>query len=182
MPFSQGGSGSGGGGQFKLFDSTLVANAPNIDTGAGGIAGGHGDLTVYVLTRTADAGATAAIQIKLNNDAGANYDYQNVNGSSTTLAAATSLAANNWQLQTHGNGGTASYAGLAVLFIPSYSATTFNKVGTIHGVDVDATAASCQIFVACAGWRSTAAISQITVTGATANLLAGSRLAVFGSQ
>ena len=182
MPYGPAGSGSGGGGLSKLFDSTLGAPAANIDTLANGVAAGHADLTIYVISRTVDAGATANIRVTLNGDTGANYDLQFINGVATTAAANTVLASANWQAQTHGAGGTAGYPGIMTIIIPAYAATTFNKVATILTGNPDGTAANEAANVYIAGWRSTAAINQVTVTGATANLAAGSRLVVYGAQ
>lgn len=181
MPVISGGSG-GAGGLTALFASTLGAPAANIDTGAGGIAGGHGDLVIYIVTRTADAAAAANVQITLNADTGANYDAQFVTGSNVTAAAAPSLAQTNWQIETHGNGGTAGYAGIIDLIIPAYDATTFNKAGSLRASTVDGTAANNQVFIGAVGWRNTAAITRLTVTGATANLQAGSRLVIYGTR
>lgn len=172
----------GGTGLVKLFESTLGSAAATIDTGANGIAAGHGDLLIYVIGRTADVGIQAGARLTLNGDTGSHYDLQFVEGVNTSATANVSLAAASWQVVLHGNGGTSGYAGLQVYTIPAYDATTFNKVGMVHGTVVDATASSCQSIHAMLGWRSTAAINQVTLTGATANLLAGSRMVIYGTQ
>ena len=172
----------GGTGLVKLFESTLGGAAASIDTGANGIAGGHGDLIVYFIARTTDAGASAGIHITVNGDTGAHYDQQYVQGNGATASAATSLAQTAWQVAVHGNGGTASYPGLQSWFFPAYSATTFFKVAETHGTQVDGTAGSCQSIHFMHGWRSTAAINQLTFAGLTGNLQAGSRLVIYGTQ
>lgn len=182
MPYGPAGSGSGGGGLSKLFETTLGAPAASIGTGANGIASGHGDLVVYVITRTADAGAAGGLQVTVNGDTGANYDLQYIAGTATSASAGSALAAANWSPGTHGNGGTANYPGVLVITIPAYAATTFFKTGTVQGFQIDGTAANAQTGHYVIGWRSTAAISQMTVTGSTANLQAGSRLVVYGAQ
>lgn len=182
MPIGPSGGGSGAGGLTKLFDSTLAAPAANIDTGANGIAGGHGDLVVYLIARTADAGATGGVQITVNGDTAAHYDLQYVIASATSPSSSTALASANWAPGIHGNGGTAGYPGIVVIEIPAYGLTTFNKVGTVRGFAIDGTAANCTVGQYVIGWRSTAAINQLTVTGTTANLQTGSRLAVYGTQ
>lgn len=173
---------SGAGGLIILFDSTLGAPAASIDTGAGGIASGHKDLVVMIQTQTADAAATANIQVTFNNDTGANYDIQYVNGSNVAAQANVVIAGNNYQLQTHGSGGTSGYAGFYLVHIPSYDQTTFFKTAVFNGGNNDNTGANQQSGQLFCGYRSTAAISRMKVAGATANLVTGSRLTVYGVQ
>lgn len=169
-------------GLVKLFEQTLASAAASIDTGANGIAAGHEDLICYILARTADSAAVAGVQITVNGDTGAHYDQQWEEGAGTTVSANTSLARANWQFGTSGNTALAGYAGNAMLFIPAYDATTFNKVANMQGTIAATVAGNNQAIISIFGWRSTAAINQLTVTGATANLLAGSRLVVYGAQ
>lgn len=175
-------SGLAGTGLVVLFDSTLGSAAATIDTGANGIAAGHRDLIVYMLTKTADAGALTAYLLTINGDTGAHYDQESVRATSTTITAGTALAGNNWPFNTYGAGSSQNYPGLNVLTIPSYDQTTYDKVGVVSGSRIDSTAANTQVVQYIVGWRSTAAINQITITGNTANFSAGSRMVIYGTQ
>jgi hypothetical protein len=178
---SGGGAGGSGIGAL-LFDSTLGANAASIDTGAGGIAQTQNVLEVFILVRTDDAAAESQVLITVNNDTGANYDNQVLSGNNVTASANVGIAQANWSFQIHGNGGSAGYAGVVWLVIPGYAQTTFNKVGTAIGGQPDATAANQRVKPATIGWRNTAAISRMKIAagGGAANLLAGSRLLIYG--
>lgn len=173
----------GSAGLVKLFDSTLALAAASIDTGAGGIASGHGDLIVLSVLQTDEAVARSVVSWLINNDTGAHYDRQYNSASASTLAAGTSLAQTSMQVFTHGASGTSGYPGMQQLSIPSYSATTFFKLIMMFAMVADATAGNNQSEVDSFGWRSTAAISRLSVSApAGKNLVAGSRLAVYGTQ
>lgn len=176
-------SGLAGTGLVKLFESTLGVAAATIDTGAGGIVAGHGDLIILIITQNNVAAATATTLMRVNNDSGANYDNQNVSGSNGAAGAGISLAATSWSFVTHGTAGTAGYPGSAVVMIPRYDKTAFNKVGSAQIALLDATAANNQSILRAIGWRNTAAISRISIVDSTAaNLLAGSSMVVYGTQ
>lgn len=173
--------GGGGGIGAVLFDSTLGAPAANIDTGAGGIAGTHNILEIFILSQTDAAGATDALDITLNNDTGANYDKQVVTGSNTVLAAAAVNAGTAWAIVTHGAGGTTQYPSVCRITIPSYAVTTFYKVGEATIARFDATNTNQAARIEALGYRSTTAISRLKVAAqGAANLKAGTRLLIFG--
>lgn len=175
--------GGGSSGLVSLFDSTLGADSATIDTGAGGIAAGHVALLVCIIARTADAGANASLRVRLNNDSGANYDDSAVYNVNATPNGRTDLAQTGWSTTTHGDGGSAGYPGVWRLDIPGYDQTTFWKVATMLAMTMDATAGNNVDIAMGLGWRSTAAISRMAVTAASgANLKAGSRLLVYGTQ
>ena len=172
-----------GSGLVLLFDSTLGADAASIDTGANGIASGHGHLLIYLITQTADVGSNVSVTLRANNDSGANYDNEFVQGLGTTASAGGSNAATGWGFGTHGQGGTAQYPGVALVFVPNYDQTTFYKLAGVFSAVADATAANNSAAAQSKGYRSTAAISRLSVVAASgANLKAGSRLTIYGTQ
>jgi hypothetical protein len=175
--------GGGSAGLVKLFDSTLAVAAGSIDTGAGGISAGHSDLLVIGLLQTDEAVARSVITWLFNNDSGANYDRQFLSGSSTTTASGTQLAQTGITVFAHGAGGTSGYPGLTQFTIPSYAATAFFKIALVYAMVPDASAANNQAELDTFGWRSTAAISRMSAAApAGKNLVAGSRLIVYGMQ
>lgn len=180
MGFPPAGSPSG---LNKLFDTTLGVAAASIDTGANAITASHADLIVMLMARTADAGATALVNFTVNGDTGTNYDRE-VMGlfTNATTGFGATVAGANWPFNVHGNGGGASYASPLVILIPSYSSTTFFKSAVALSGLIDQTATNTAVSGIAVGWRSTSAINQITATGATANLSAGSRLVIYGLQ
>lgn len=178
--------GISGTGLVLLFSSTLAAPAATIDTGAGGIAAGHGDLMLFALFRsTLAANNSDNVQMRVNADAGNNYWWswvRNLTGavsapagvpdSSAVIAqaAATSLAA--------------AEAGYSSLRIPLYDKTTFNKGGDSAGGWYGVSAGN-QYTNWWAGWRwlNTAAITRLAFTLASgSNFATGSAVEIYGTK
>lgn len=177
---------SGGGGTaglVQLFDSTLGASAASIDTGAGGIAGGHDHLMVYALLQTDEAVTRSIVTWTFNNDTGANYDRQYNSASDASLLAGSQLAQTGMTIFAHGAGGTAQYPGLQQWTIPQYAGTTFYKLALLFAMVADAAAGQNQAEIDTFGYRSTSAISRMKVAApAGKNLVAGSRLTIYGTR
>lgn len=174
-------SGLSGTGLVKLVTVTNVGTS-SLDTGANAIPTGHDTLIVMMLVRSAIVGATEAYTMRFNGDSGANYDAQNINATSTSVASsatggATSIFAGGL---VHGTTGTANYATAVTVVIPHYDTTTFNKTGWLIMSTVDATAGNNRLSPVALGWRSTAALNQITFDTAS-HLVAGSQMIVYGT-
>jgi hypothetical protein len=186
VPFITGGGGGGGGGAggTLLFSSTLGAPAATIDTGAAGIAGTSNILDVYIIARTTDAGSVGALlNVVVNGDSGAHYDFQTVSGNNTTISASEQLAGTKWTFIGHGTGGGASFASMIHLTFPFYAATTFFKVGhSSENTNDSLTTTDNWLQEHALTFRSTAAISQIAVNANTGgqNLVAGSSMFIYG--
>lgn len=173
-------------GLVKLFESTLGANAASIDTGAGGIPSGHGDLIIFITGRTNRVSAVDTTLLLVNNDTAAHYDNEILQGAGSTttslnLNAGGSLTNTNLATLT-GASASAGIAGALQILIPAYDGITFNKAGIVTAaVPLDSSGATVTTFAA--QWRSTSAISQFSVApGLGTLLLAGSRMVVYGTQ
>ena len=176
-------SGISGTGLVKLFDSTLGVAAASIDTGAGGVAAGHDCLVIVAMLQSAAAAAQRVALMRFNNDSGANYDRQFAGGFQTTASLNASAAGTGCTFLMHGNAGSTSYPGVAVFTVPAYDKTTFWKVLTGTAGVIDATTSNNFLTTEVQGWRSTAAISRVSVQDQSGgNLSAGSRLIVYGTQ
>lgn len=176
-------SGISGTGLVKLFDSTLGAPAASIDTGAGGVSGGHVDLIIFLMLQTTQAVAGSSALLTFNGDAGAHYDYHRLDAASGAVSGGSSFAATSLVLSVLGaSGGTTNYPSLALITLPAYASTTFWKVAYLQETQFDTTAANTFTGVRGMGWRSTAAINQVTVTAGSGNLVTGSRMAVYSTQ
>jgi hypothetical protein len=177
-------SGSGGtGGLVRLFDQTLGGAAANIDTGAGGIASGHGDLIIMVLARESGAVVQNVCGIQFNGDTGANYDQAWVRNNAGVIGSVSSFLATDASLfSIPGTTIAANVAGGGVFYIPSYDQTTFFKNGTGTGGYQDTVAHFVTQFITFQ-WRSTAAISRALLLMEDGNnLIAGSRMVIYGTK
>ena len=174
-------SGIAGAGFTTVFDSTLGLAATNIDTGANAIAATYQHLLLVILARTTEAVVASSILLTFNGDTAGNYDRQTWRGTGSTVAAAAVAAATSIGIDSPGASNAASHFGATVVFIPSYRQTTAHKVAMALAGWADTTTTNSRALGTSGNWRSTAAINQVTITAqSAANLVAGSRMTVFG--
>jgi hypothetical protein len=182
---SGGGGGAASAGLVLLFDQTLGADAASIDTGAGGVAGGHKDLIVYFLARTSDAANNVNLNMRLNNDSGANYAWSFVRNDGANSANANSATGATAAIigQVLGNTAPASTAGQGTQFVIAYDASTFQKAGNGSSAPVANAAGNTQTWSNSWAWSNTAAITQVAIFSASGgNLRAGSVLRIYGTR
>ena len=163
-----------------LFDSTLAGATTTIDTGAAGFSGAGASLLVHILARTDQALVLGNIQLTLNADTGANYDFQTNRAQAGAPTSGSSAAQSNVSIRVPGNSNTAGTFGTVVLWIPAYSQTTARKAIQWQAGWADPTAANSFVENGTGLWRNTAAVTRLTiVAGSAGNLAIGSRLAVY---
>ena len=185
MPIiSGGGGGAGTSGLTRLFNSVASGAVASIDTGANGVAGTASSLLIVVVARSDRAGANVdTVALRFNGDTGANYYAENVSTTGTT-APVSNESLGQTSAQTMGCPGataTANWFASVILFVPSYASTTPNK--SVVYLDDYAKALTTNNIAATTGglhWNSTAAINQVAIFAANGNLIAGSRLTIYG--
>jgi Concanavalin A-like lectin/glucanases superfamily len=169
-----------GGGTLKLFDSLLAADAASIDTGAGGIAGGYAALDILLYCRGTQASIAAQMYLRVNNDSATNYIWQRVRGLGSAAAAVDNTSDTGFNFTGPGANNGANIFGIFRFTIPNYAGTTGFKGATWSGGYEDTTAGQGGVTLHAGHWKNTAAITRVAVFPASANLLAGSRLTIWG--
>jgi hypothetical protein len=160
---------------------TLGAPAASITFSA--IPAGFSLLRLLVIGASAAALEADRWLINVNGNSAAIYDLQAVNGIQSTASASRSNATSGWLYPVGGGAGdlpgasaTAGVAGILEIQIPIYAGTTFQKTGLWRsGYSDAATAAADQLISSSViAWRSTAAITSITIaTSSASNLVTG---------
>ncbi len=161
----------------------------SIDTGADTPDAGsnnwtNGDvLEVWFIGRTDETTTRPNFAVTLNNDTGANYNASVMSVVNTTFGAAQRAADNNWSLAaltTQGANATASYPGLMRMSIPNFGGTTFFKVAEVIAGATDATAANNDVRTDLLTYRSTSAITRLTIAClSTFKFKVGSQLLIY---
>jgi hypothetical protein len=173
------GGGSGSGGLTTLFDSTLVADAAIIDSGAGGFDTTGNLIAVFWKARTDEAAAGSSVLLRLNGDSGAAYDRIFVQGANATAAANNALAATSWVISAVGNTGAAGLFAKGEAFFYGYGTTENPKTGRAINAIAEQSAANTAVVLYGLGYRSATAISRVSIApGGGTVLRAGSRLTV----
>lgn len=136
---------------------------------------------LLVLYLRSDAGATsAALNLRLNNDSGANYDLDAISATSGAPSGADSYAGGAISLPGI-SAGTAPADTFApyLLFLPGYAGGGNKTVVSVGGYKTGAVVGSLLTDIRTAYWRSNVAINRLTLTTG-GNFVARSRVTVYG--
>lgn len=144
--------------------------------------GAFKDLIVVVRGASTVAATNSEIHVQFNGDTGANYDQENITVNNAGLASAQTLAGNyifaGW---VPGTTGVANMGTGTECTIYDYAGTTFQKsMETIGGVKLANALISFYTTKNTGWWRSTAAITSVTVFLAAGNYATGSSVSLYG--
>lgn len=147
------------------------------------IPGTYTDLILRGVLRSDFSATLSLLGIKLNGDAGANYNV-------LTLTATGAATTESYNLGSTAGGGDTGIAGGTApanspswfeLILPNYSGTVFNKVfRAVTHVRFDATASGNRVYQNTTEWLSTVPVNRITVFPLTGNFATNSELTLWG--
>lgn len=171
------------GAMTQLADTTLSGTATSIVFST--ISGSYNHLRVVFQGRSDRAGQVfEGIDIQFNGDTGSNYDWFNPDWNATNgYAGADGIGQTSAQVGSlTGATAAAGRSGIMVVEIPNYAATVFDKQFTSLCCVIYGTSSGNVHTVANVGlWRSTAAITQITLkTRNGSNFIVGTRATLYG--
>jgi hypothetical protein len=172
--------GGGGGAMTQLADATLAVAAATIDLTS--ISGSYNHLWLICFLRGTTSATAIATSLRVNNDSGSNYDYQYQLGTNTTSAA---NRANGTAQILFGDApaatAPANVFSYATMLVPNYASSSYNKTAQIETNGKFGTGAGDQEIVSISGnWRSTAAITRLTIIPSSGNWDIGSRATLYG--
>lgn len=161
-----------------MFDSTLGASAASIDVT--GISATYAHLMVSVYARGDTAATAIGAQLRFNGDSAANYDTQYVRGNAAVASAAEGFAATSLQFGSiPANTAGANLFGAQEIFIPYYAGSSNNKqIVALSSAKIGTSTGNLFMDLLGGGWRSNAAINQITFFPVSGNFVAGTRITV----
>ncbi len=121
----------------------------------------------YIARKSGAANDTVGILLNFNSDSSSVYTQHTLQGDGTVAAAGfTGTDKTNTLTYMAGGGMTASTFGAGVIDILDYADTNkFKTTRTLNGVSSNASSAIDYIFLVSGLWRSTSAITSITLTG-----------------
>lgn len=172
----------GAGGMTQIFDQTLGVAAASIDTGAGGIPGGYSGLMIAVYARADGAFFSGSFSLQFNGDSTAN-NYQLIWTNNSNGVSSSFLSHNVGAIKTMEGPGAnvdANVFGASTVTIPNYDNTVGYKAATALGGFVEAGAGDSELVHLVSTWLSTAAITQVKLITGIGNLVAGSRMTIYG--
>lgn len=170
---------AGAGALVKLAEIVLTGTAANFDFTS--ISGAYGHLKLIVQARGDTALAQTDIHLTLNNDTGSNYDVELLNGVNTTGSLSNVVAgAQNYIGNMPAASANANHAAALEITIFNYARTTFYKNYISHNGNIATAAADNLIRVGSGQWRSTSAVTRVTLTPGAGNFAAGSVATLYG--
>jgi len=168
-------AGGGGGGGVTLISEVLLGSDQATITFSS-IPNTYRHLKLIAMGRLTEATSDDYVYIQFNSDTGSNYDEaRGVNGSYGSAFAQTKARLNEWP----GTTGPSDCAGEFELLIPYYANTTFQKTARLIG-GAKTGGSTLLIRDHTIHWRSTSAISSITLLLASDNFLTGSIFSLYG--
>lgn len=162
-----------------VIDSTLSVAAASFDFT--GLPTTYAHMIAVVYGRGDTAATSIAIGLRLNNDTTANYDFQRLRATASTVSGLESLGATTIEVGSIPAATAGANLFSTVEFsLLNYGGATNNKtvyshsgwkIGTVSG---DLTTDAYSGF-----WRSSAAVSRVTILPSAGNFAAGSRCSIY---
>lgn len=162
----------------SVFDTTLGGSAASIDVTA--ISNTYAHLMISIYARGDTAATSTPVFVRFNGDSGLNYDYQQLFGTAATTGAAelfgqSAASVGSMPANTAGANLFSSHE----VFIPHYAGSTNNKqIVTFTSFKLGTTTGLMANNIFGGGWRSNAAINQITLLPSAGNFVAGTRVTI----
>lgn len=171
-------------GAWKLISKTTLGS-DTASVSFSSIAGTYEALMILVEARTARAAASDVLAIQFNSDTGANYDYMRLaaRGNGTLAYDAAAAQSSGRVLNTEGANSRASFFAAGMIYIGGYATSGHERsyIGLPSMVLADRTTTDMYVSMAVGAWRSTAAITAVTLlSGTGSNLKSGSSFALYG--
>jgi hypothetical protein len=166
-------------GPTQLYDNLLAAPAASIDTGT--FATTYTNALVLGQFRTDQAVTLSSILCRFNNDAGANYDSEQVFWNGASIVNNSGFAATSLNFDAPGASADANRFSIVHLDLINYAGSTWKTVNFQATEIATASTANSRYKLGGGVYRSTTPISRIQILpGGGTNLVAGSRLTVYG--
>lgn len=173
------------GGMFLIEDKLLASTAATLDFTA--IPATYKHLVLEISARSDVATTFTNTYARVNNDSGANYDFEYVENFAATRSSSESFGVVFGVIvgATVGTTGTANRFGSGTTHILNYASTDMHKIfRVVGGVAYSSAANGIRTLDAYGVWRNTAAIDRLTVypqqPASGGNFAAGTRATLYG--
>jgi hypothetical protein len=164
----------------RIADVTLSASAANIDFQS--IPSQFAHLIVECYLRGDTAATSVSVVLRFNNDTAANYDFQLLTGVGATAGAAEVFADVGIRVGTApANTAGANLFNALTIEAPHYANSANNKAtSSAYGYKVGTATSNILVGASAGFWRSSAAITRVTVFPSAGNFVSGSRVTLYG--
>lgn len=166
---------------FAQLADILVSGSPAATIDFTSISGAYSQLWLWMQLLGSQSAASVSVNLRLNNDSGANYDRQYLQAVATAVSASESYAATSAGIglmaAATAVSGTASPL---ILSLANYAATTFRKQGITSCLCKTAdSSGGMTVMTNGFEWRSTAVVTRITLIPSAGSFAVGSRCTLY---
>jgi hypothetical protein len=158
----------------SIASTTLGSNSSSVTLSSIPSTYTHLQLRIF----TGSTSVPSTIRMQFNSDTAANYSSHYLIGNGSVAESASQTSASWILAQDYTGGGLTTSPGVLVIDILDYANTNKNKT-TRQLVGYDANGSGI-VGLGSGNWRSTSAITSITLSQASASLLSGSIFALYG--
>jgi len=161
-----------------LATTTLTGTQATIDFTS--ISGSYTDLVISIYCQNAATSTgTRTGLLKLNSDSGTNYSYTSINGDGSTAASsrASSQSGGIYYAEIPRAGNGANVFGFARISFFSYAGSTNKTIVSENSADLNGSGNVVRIVGL---WRSTSAITSISLIGGSEGFTSGTRATLYG--
>ena len=145
------------------------------------IPSGYASLQIRGIAKVAGSGGGGwQVNVTANSDSATNYSNHLLGGNGSS-ASIEGYSSTNYMWLGYANYDTGNTVGAMIIDIHDYASTTKNKTfRSFFGVDGNTASTVYRVYLASGLWRSTSAITSITLEGNGTNFSAGSTFALYG--
>ena len=156
----------------KIQSYTLGSAASSIDFTS--IGSGYTDLRLVVVGTISNAGYD--VVMRFNSDTGSNYSFTYLGGTGSAANSGRGTSTSNIQLNA-GAGWSTTIPSMAAIDIFSYAGSTYKTALNLLSNDQNG---SGSVNAIVGLWRSTSAITSVSIIGSSTNLQTGTTATLYG--
>lgn len=164
---------------YELIETESIGTAvASVTFTSGGVWADYEHLQIRAVTRSARASTSDGLKIQLNSDTGSNYVYHSLRGDGSSVISydALSRTAMSFDTMPAATSTASAFGGFVVDlldFSNSNKNTTARSLGGFAGTGNELALGSSL-------WLNTAAVTSITIFAGFGNLVANSRISLYG--
>ena len=172
------GVGAGGAAAFELISTTFGTGSSGTITFSS-IPATYTHLQIRMTPRTDDANSIGNLSLRFNADTAANYSSHFIQGYGTGIYSSNAVSATSIALRDYvANGGVTYPHAAFIVDILDYKDINKNKtLRALQGLQVGS---SNEVSLISGNWRSTSAITSITLSASAGSFIAASRFSLYG--
>jgi hypothetical protein len=169
------GAAAGGTASFESIATTTGSGASGTVTFSS-IAGTYKALQIRV---NMIGSVASSLQLNFNGDTAANYSMHGLFGNGTAASAAGSSSTSNIQSIGQSSATITTYPNVAIMDVIDYASTSKYKTVKVFG-GFDKNAAGGEVSLTSGSWRSTSAVTSVTLSMSTGVFNTGTTIALYG--